>query len=370
MINLLTSFSKHSFIKNVGLIAGGTAFAQFLTIACAPLLTRIYDPSDFGLLAVYSSILAILSIIAGLRYEMAIPLAESESDAINILFLSFCLIVISSLIIFIGIALFINEISDIFKIKKHKNLLWLIPLGVLFIGLYKMCNYWAIRTKNFPKIASTKIIQSVSYIIFACLGFKFGTIGLLLGHLSSLSAGVITLGKTISVSEPKKIIKFSLMKNLAVRYKNFPLYSIWGGLTNTASLQLPPLAFAYCFGQTTAGLFLLANRVTSLPMIFFGQAISQVFFGNAVEAHRDGKLNKLFFSIFDNLSKIGGPFILFLVFLAPQLFIFIFGPAWEDAGTMASWLGPWLYFVFVTSPLSNISTITDNQKKALIFHLV
>ena len=310
---IIFSISKHSFLKNVGLITGGTAFAQFLSIAFAPLLTRIYEPSDFGLLAVYSSIIAILSIIAGLRYEMAIPLPESESDAINIFFLSFCLIVISSLFIFIGIALFINEISEIFKIKKHKNLLWLIPIGVLFIGLYKMCNYWAIRTKNFPKIASTKIIQSVSNIIFACLGFKFGTIGLLLGHLSSQSAGVIALGKTISVSEPKKIIKFSLMKNLALRYRNFPLYSIWGGLTNTASLQLPPLVFAYCFGQTTAGLFLLANKITSLPMIFFGQAISQVFFGNAVEAHRDGKLDKLVYSIFENLSKIGGPFILFLV---------------------------------------------------------
>ena len=128
--------------------------------------------------------------------------------------------------------------------------------------------------------------------------------------------------------------------------------------------------FAYCFGQTTAGLFLLANKITSLPMTFFGQAISQVFFGNAIEAHRDGKLDKLVYSIFENLSKIGGPFILFLVFLSPQLFIFIFGPAWEGAGTMASWLGPWLYFVFVTSPLSNTSTITDNQKKALIFHLI
>ena len=49
-----------------------------------------------------------------------------------------------------------------------------------------------------------------------------------------------------------------------------------GGLTNTASLQLPPLVFAYCFGQTTAGLFLLANKITSLHDIF-GQAISQVF---------------------------------------------------------------------------------------------
>jgi O-antigen/teichoic acid export membrane protein len=368
--NLLSSFSKHSFLKNVGLIAGGTAIAQFLTLAFAPLLTRIYEPSDFGLLAIYSSVLGILSIIASLRYEMAIPLAESDSDAINIFFLSLCLIVISSLIVFLGVVLFIDEIAEILRIIEYKKLLWFIPLGVLLIGLYNICNYWAVRTKNFSKIARTKVIQSISNISFACLGFKFGATGLLLGQISSQSAGAFTLGKPIFDSDIKKEIKFSIIKSLAVRYKNFPLFSIWGGFTNTASMQLPPLIFAYTFGQTTAGLFLLANKVISLPMIFIGQAISQVFFGNAAEAHRKGKLNKLVFSIFENLSKIGGPPILFVVLLGPRLFSFVFGPAWEDAGLMASWLGPWLYFVFVTSPLSNVSTVTENQKQALIFHFI
>ena len=192
----------------------------------------------------------------------------------------------------------------------------------------------------------------------------------MLGQISSQSAGAITLGRPIFVSDIKKEVKFSIIKNIAVRYKNFPLFSIWGGFTNTASMQLPPLVFAYFFGQTTAGLFLLANKITSLPMTFFGQAISQVYFGNAIEAHRDGKLDKLVYSIFENLSKIGGPPILFVVLLAPQLFIFIFGPAWEGAGTMTSWLGPWLYCVFVTSPLSNVSTVTENQKQALVFHFI
>lgn len=370
MKNLLSSIPNHSFLKNVGLIAGGTAFAQFLSLAFAPLLTRIYEPSDFGLLAIYSSILGILSIIACLRYEMAIPLAESDSDAINIFFLCLFLIVVSSLIVLFFIALFIEEISEIFSIYKYKKLLWFIPLGVLLIGLYNICNYWAVRTKNFSKIASTKIVQSVSNILFACLGFKFGATGLLLGQISSQSAGTITLGRPIFVSGIMKEVKFSIIKNVAVRYKNFPLFSIWGGFTNTASMQLPPLVFAYCFGQTTAGLFLLANKVISLPMVFIGQAISQVFFGNAVDAHRDGKLDKLVYSIFENLSKIGGPPILFAAILGPQLFSLIFGAAWTDAGIMASWLAPWLYFVFVTSPLSNVSTVTENQKQALVFHFI
>ena len=88
--------------------------------------------------------------------------------------------------------------QEYLELMNIKNLLWFIPFGVLLVGIYNMCNYWAVRTKNFSKIASTKIIQSVSNIFFACLGFKFGATGLLLGQISSQSAGVIALGKTIS----------------------------------------------------------------------------------------------------------------------------------------------------------------------------
>ena len=370
MKNILHSISKHPFLKNVGLIAGGTTFAQFIGIAFAPLLTRIYEPSDFGLLAIYSGIIAMLSIFACLRYDMAIPLPENENDAINILFLSLFLLVIVFLTVLLTVFYWIEEISELLKIVDDEHLLWFIPLGVLLIGLYNLCKYWSIRTKNFSIFARTKIIQAISNISIACIGFNFGPAGLLLGHIASQSAGIFTLAKPIFSLGFTKRLEFSSIMSLAVRYKSFPMFSLWGGIANTASMQLPPILFAYSFGQASAGLFLLATIVVSVPLVFFGQAISQVFFGNAVQAHREGKLDKLVFSIFENLSKIGGPPILFIIIMAPEGFSLVFGETWHDAGIMASWLGPWLYFVFITSPLSNISTVTEKQKETLIYHVI
>ena len=61
-------------------------------MAAAPILTRLYDPDDFGLLAVYSGILALVLVVASVRYELAIPLPEDEEEAANIAVLSLLIV--------------------------------------------------------------------------------------------------------------------------------------------------------------------------------------------------------------------------------------------------------------------------------------
>jgi len=69
---------KNAFVRSVSVLVGGTAGAQILLVLAAPLLTRLYTPEDFGLLAVYASLLALIGVISSLRYELAIPLPEDD----------------------------------------------------------------------------------------------------------------------------------------------------------------------------------------------------------------------------------------------------------------------------------------------------
>ena len=62
-----------TFLGGMLTIAGGNALGQALTVAVSPVLTRIYSPTDFGVLAVQVSLLSIILIFAGLRYEFATP---------------------------------------------------------------------------------------------------------------------------------------------------------------------------------------------------------------------------------------------------------------------------------------------------------
>ena len=78
----------NTFARGVSVLVGGTTSAQVLTVMAAPLLTRLYTPEDFGVLAVYAGLLALFSVISSLRYELAIPLPETKREAINVLILS------------------------------------------------------------------------------------------------------------------------------------------------------------------------------------------------------------------------------------------------------------------------------------------
>ena len=65
---------KENFASDVLTLAGGTTFAQILTILSVPILTRLYGPEDFGVWALYISITSIITVIACMRYEYSIML--------------------------------------------------------------------------------------------------------------------------------------------------------------------------------------------------------------------------------------------------------------------------------------------------------
>ncbi len=75
---LLRLLPRGRFARSVALVTTGTALGQGLVLVSAPLLTRLYTPTDFGVLAVYGSIVSLVAVAASLRYELAIALSRHD----------------------------------------------------------------------------------------------------------------------------------------------------------------------------------------------------------------------------------------------------------------------------------------------------
>ncbi|MDT2285392.1 hypothetical protein P7H17_03750 [Paenibacillus larvae] len=60
------SMLNRPFVKQVSVLAGGTAFSQLLLVAASPVLTRLYTPEQFGVLSVYVALLSIFTVIGSL----------------------------------------------------------------------------------------------------------------------------------------------------------------------------------------------------------------------------------------------------------------------------------------------------------------
>lgn len=102
---------KSNFVRSISILAGGTAFAQGITVLAAPILTRIYTPSEFGVLGVFAALLGIIVVISSLRYELAIPLPKSDGAAANVLAVSLVCLLAVTVITLIAVALFGRNIA-------------------------------------------------------------------------------------------------------------------------------------------------------------------------------------------------------------------------------------------------------------------
>lgn len=360
---------KNAFARGVSVLVGGAIGAQALMILAAPLLTRLYTPESFGLLGVYAALLAIWGVISSLRYEIAIPLPDSDIDAANLLILSLISVIATTAITSLMVALMGVRFVELLNVPELGGYLWLLPVGGFLAGTYKVLSYWAIRTKSFSAISKTRITQVLTTLSVQILGSKFGGVGLLLGQAGGQGAGSLSLANSSFKLKKPVGWSWSGIVEVAYRYKQFPIFSTWSGLFNAGGTQLPPLLFAGLFGAGPAGLYALAHRVLAMPMSVIGDAVGKVFFSGAAEALREDKLDQMVFNGFSSLVKIAFPAALLFMLVAPQLFSVVFGENWKIAGEMARWMIPWLLVQFISSPLSTIYFVLEKENYNLIFQV-
>lgn len=358
---------KGGFVKNVGMLVGGTAFSQLIALLALPILTRLYSPEDFGILAVYTSVLSLISVIACLRFEIAIPMPKDDQEATALLVLALGSVFLITGLTGLGVGLFSNQLTAVTE-GKLSGYTWLIPIGVFFSGLYAALQYWATRKKAFPLVAKTRMTQAVSSSgTQLSMGyFGFAPFGLLLGQLLSVGAGVAGLGRYFLGSSIGLLRALSIkqLKIAFQKYDRFPKYSTLEAFTNIGGIQIPIILIAYYSAGIEAGFLMLAMRLLSAPMGLVGGAVAQVFLSEAAEKNHEGKLRDFTHQTIFSLIRVGAPPLFLAAIMAPYVIPRVFGEEWQRTGVLIVYMVPWFFMQFITSPVSMILHITNNQKVA------
>ena len=372
MLRLRRILAPGSFARQVALVSGGTVASQAIVLATSPILTRLYSPEDFGVLAVFSSILGILLSIGGLRYETAIPLAKDDSEALAVLALCLLVPVVFGAIV---VALLASGLVAIGPLSGSPTLdahYWLIPMGLVLSCWNLALSNWALRKGAFSAIARSKLDQGLysSAIQLGSPLFLKSPAGLLIGHLFLRAGGTLRLIRVlrrtaVGLRAPSR----KEIWQATVQHKNFALFSTWASLASAVSAQLPPLLLASYFGSTTAGLYALGLRLLRTPMMLLGSSIGQVFFARASGIGKQIELTRLTLQVYVALCRVGVPVIATIGISAPEAFSLLFGSEWRLAGVYTQWLCPWLFALFVASPISSIPSIRGRQQADLAFQL-
>lgn len=375
---LRVTLSRNQFFKSVVLLAGGTVIGQGTAILAAPLLTRIYTPSEFGVLAVYASYIGIFGAVMSLRYEWAIPLAKRDADAAKLIALSTVVLLAMTLALAAGVLLLGERLAPGFPGPKAVVYRWLIPAGALAVGGYQILNYWAIRRRHFKDVAKTKISQGVGMTLTQLiLGFLgLGPLGLILGDIVGRTMGVVGLSAKMLRMESGHLQDLSAkgLREVSIEYRRFPLFSASSSLLNNCGLQIPALLFASLIGIQVAGWFALLQRVVLAPGVLVTQVISQVYLAELSTALKtesglkDAK--RLFLRVSVYLLMFGGIPIGILCRFAPRLFGALLGPSWERIGEYTQAITPLLVANIVAAPLSMTLVSRNRQSWQFIWDVV
>jgi len=362
-----------SFFKNILIVMSGTAVAQIIGFALTPIISRLFSPSDFGIFGSFSSVLGVVAAGVTLQYTQAIMLPKAKADAMNLFILSCLSVVVITLLCLAAIlivpAFFLNIM------KTHGAwMLALLVMAVLVSGLNQSFQAWCVRVKAFRHTSASQVIRTIAAngTQIGLGWFQGGAPGLIFGAVLADIVASINLARVLfsDLMAFRPDVQWVRIKQLAVEYRDFPLYSASQNTINALSQGLPVLLLAQFYGIAVAGAYAFGVRILQVPMNFVLTALRQVLFQKACETHHQGgKLLPLYIKTTLGLFVMAFFPSLVLFIWSPQIFSWLFGSKWYIAGEFARWLALWSLFGFCNVPSVLFARILRMQRQFFFFDL-
>jgi lipopolysaccharide exporter len=357
-----------NFITNVLKLASGSIIAQILSMLSVILILRFYTPEDFGTSQLILSLSNILIIFSTFSYQYAILLPKKKEDSANLVCLCAILITLTSLLTATIVLLFPNYIDKLSNAPGISKYFIYIPAITFFNGIFLTQNYWLLRKTNFGVIAESKVINSISTgaLQLAIPIWNASPVGLIAGYVSGYGCTDLFMLKRLR--EDIKVfrqVSLKRIKEMAIQYKNFPLFNSSSTLANTISLQsLTIILLEHFYGANVVGCFVLASQIVNVPLGLIGVAIEQVFFQkiSAVKyGNEPGDVKAIVREVYQKLTLIGiFPMILLLI-LGEEISKLVFEENWYLSCTYVKILAPWMFLVFLSLPISALYMVFEKQ---------
>ncbi|WKA57757.1 oligosaccharide flippase family protein [Planococcus shenhongbingii] len=354
MRSQVEKLTNKPFVRNVIVVATGTAMAQIVYMALSPIITRLYGPEAYGLMGAFMAIVIIVGPVSALTYPIAIVLPKKEEDTQGLIQLSFLISMFSAGFLSIMLLLFYNQIINLFNLEDISPFLFLLPFVALFSGVLQIAESWLIRTKQFKVTAKVAVLQALllqGSMVF--IGVFYPNAAVLI-FLSTFGIG-LKAAMMIALSNKRENFDFKLkkkrielIKKLAFTHKDFPLYRAPEVFIDAVSQGLPIILLASFFGPASAGFYSIGYTVLSIPSQLIGKSVGDVFYPRISEAANNGeKMTNLIKKATYYLGVVGILPYIIVIFYGPALFRFVFGDEWGMAGEYARWIALWSFFKFL-----------------------
>ncbi|MDO6426505.1 lipopolysaccharide biosynthesis protein [Thalassotalea sp. 1_MG-2023] len=357
----------------------GTAGAQVITLAFTPLLTRIFSPEAFGHLGVFLALFAILMPITALTLPMAVVLAKSNNEAKALTKLSMYLALLVSLVFTLFIVINKQWLVNVLNAKGNGSYLYWVPVAVLCGALLQLGENWTIKLSLFKlrakvSILHALIINALKLVIGFFIPHAITLIAIAIVNplLNGLLLGVPIRNALMHNTEDDKHERPSYQQ-LTTKYRDFPLFQSPQALLNALSQSGPVIVLAAFFGPVSAGFYTFSRTILAIPITLMGKAVGDVCFGRfskQINQQQFDDARKYFIQTTSSLAVVALLPLGIVWFYGPELFSWVFGDAWYQAGMYAKWLSLWTYFILINAPSLKMIIALKKQKRSLLVNVI
>lgn len=364
------------FFSDVLKLVTGSGFVQVFRVLISPILSRLFLPEYFGILQNYLSIVKPLGVVSSLRYDRAILLPKERKEAANMLVLSLGISFLFSASMFLLVWLFGEQVAAALNSPELAKYLWFIPLSIAALGFFEALRQWNSRARKYMRLSIAQVGSEVLgeglMTGFGFAGFTSGSIMILMQVIGQVFA-TLAFSYLVFKEDLKYILDnldWKIIREGISKYKKFPLFNLWSNLISNAALYIPSILLSMYFSPTIAGYYAMGNNAIRLPVTVFGNSVGQVFYQRCAKAYHEGGMRSILEGTLKYLILISLFPMLLISIIGKELFVVVFGSSWADAGIYSQILSLWVFFVFITSPISYIPNILDKNEKFLVFQAI
>lgn len=380
-----SKFILGEYAKNIVKVASGASVAVFLPLLLSPVLSRIYNQSDYGVMAVFMGVVVIFTSVITSHYNHTILLQKTLKGTINSITLVILINVIITSILILAVTLFNNDFAKFISsdnITVPGRLFFLIPATICSNGLAVVLMQWFNKHKKFGTITALRLTNTIGAIGFQ-LGYAlivpyyWGTepnytgliLGYSLGSFLTLGVGTIVVIYSFKMSI-LRLINWPSIKFIAIKERDFLIYSLPNDFLFNFANELPTFVLKKFLSNSQIGNYSYARRFSNLPIQTVANSVLEVFKQKSIEETTvGGNCRNIFVKTFKSLAIVGLAPLVVITLFGPQLFAFVFGKDWYMAGEFARLLAPMYYLNFISGPLSYMFIFHRKLIEDLLVHI-
>jgi len=368
MATQLKQFKTKNFRGVLSLLAGNS-IARVTTTLGGVLLANYYGPESFGIYNVFLSYILILSILSSFRIDSIMILLKDYKQIRNLFSGALLVILLSNFMIISGMSLL--QAFHLVRFDVSYYVLFLCGIGSILTGWNLSQYYLFTKYKLFKQISFAFALASITSVAFQTLFYfiELRENGLIYGWMVGLAASFIY---NIRVSRSRinkvnfKLLQKSIKKNIKIVKYTYPSDSI-----NSIANNIMPILIVAYFTTTEVGVYAMAFKILSTPLVLLASAVGGVYFQRAANLYGvdNRTLEKLTYKVI--LSNVGliSLFVILMNTIGIYILELFFKEGWEELRAYLLALSFWIVARSAWSAISDLDAVLRRNQISLIFNI-